>query len=210
MSRKIGKIGIAVSFALVFMLSSGAWAISLDDAITGKPGSSFQLKLRLDNLANVKDILTHPLIALYSAYLKEEKTAGVMYALDLAWGLQPKSIMFVVGNDGGQQFLQMAVSMPETVLPQLNSIELGITTKTELTAFLKGENREPEKLDPVVSEGINGPYYLFRDTVFLAARENLLLIALSLEDLTASLDALDRAGVRRFVFMEYLVKKFVC
>ena len=198
MSRKAGKIGIAASLILIFALSSEAWAVSPDDALTGRPGSSFRLKLRLDNLENIKDIFDHPLIALYSAFLKEEKTGGVMYALNLALGLQPKSIVFVVGTHSEQTFLQMAVSMPETALPQLKSLELGKATKAELTAFLAGGSQRSEKLDPVVSEGNNGPYYLFKDTVYLAARENLLLIALSLEDLTASLDALDKVGVRRF------------
>ena len=188
-----------VSFFLS-ILCNAAWAVSPDDALTGRPDSSFRLKLRLFNLENVKNIFDNPVIALYSAFLKEEKTGGVMYALNLALGLNPQSIAFVVGTDAGQTFLQMAVSMPETALPQLNSIEMGIATKTELTAFLMIGNQEPEKLDPVVLEGITGPYYLFKDTIYLAARENLLLIALSPEDLAASLDALDKVGVSRFVF----------
>ena len=120
-----------------------------------------------------------------------------MYALNLAFNLDPQSIAFVVGADSKRQFFQMAVSMPKTALPQLHSIELGIATKAELNAFLSGGDEE-QPLDPVVSDGINGPYYQFRDTVFLAARENLLLIALSTEDLAASLEALDKeVGVNR-------------
>ena len=199
MSRKVGKIAIVASLALVLTFSSGAWAISPDDALTGRLNSVVRLKLRLDNLENVKDIFAHPLIALYSAFLREEKTGGVMYALNLALGLQPKSITFVVGTDAGRTYLQMAVPMPATALPMLNSIEWGDATKMELTAFLTGEaNREPEKnLDPMVLEGAKGPCYFFKDTIFLTAREDLLLIALSIEDLTASLEALDKAGVRR-------------
>ena len=194
------KIWVAMLFALSLTLvpASGVFAAMPDDAITGRLDSSFRLKLRLDNLENVKSVLDHPLVALYSAFLREEKTGGVMYALNLALGLNPKSIVFVVGTDAGQLFLQMAVSMPEAALPQLKSIELGKAAKAELSAFLAGGSQELAGLYPVVSEGINGPYYFFKDTVYLAARENLLLIALSLEDLASSLNALDKAGVNRF------------
>lgn len=192
------RIGTVV-FALFFVLSSAAWAVSPDDALTGRLNSTFRLKLRLDSLEKIEHIFDHPIILLYSALLREEKTGGVMYALNLAFGLRPKSMVFVVGTDAGQTFFQMAVSMPETALPQLKSIELGIATKMELAEFLSGENQMTGKLDPVVLDGDNGPYYLFKDTIFLAARENLLLMSLSPEDLTASLNALDKAGVRRFL-----------
>ena len=194
------KIALLLCAALIVFAAGSAWAASPDDALTERPDSTFRLKLRLNNPENVKNIFDHPLIALYSAFFNEEKTAGVLYALDLALGFQPESVVFVVGKDQGQQFLQMAVSMSEKSLPQLNSIELGKATKEELAAFLAGWSQQHKKLDHVISEGLNGPYYLFRDTVFLTARENLLLIALSLEDLSASLDALDKAGISRFVF----------
>ena len=197
MSRKVIKISITASLFLVFALSSGALAVLPDDALTGNPNSYFRLKMRLDGLKNTKNIFDHPIIGLYSAFLKGEKTGGIMYALSLAFELNPQSIEFVVGTDGDQHYLQMAVSMPKTVQPQLHSIELGIATKAELTAFLTEGGRESLNLE--LSEGINGPYYLFKNTVFLAARENLLLIALSLEDLAASLNALDKAGVKRFI-----------
>jgi hypothetical protein len=173
-------------------LSSVAWAVSPNDALTGRPDSEIRLKLRLDNLENVKSVFDHPLMALYSTFLREEKTGGVMYALNLALGLQPKSVAFVVGKDGEQTFLQMAVSMPETAMSILNSIEWGDASKSELTAFLAEEAG-------AALEGVNGPYYFFKETVFLAARDNLLLIALTLDDLNASLEALNKAGVRRIV-----------
>ena len=200
MKKRLCLWALIVAALLSASSIDDAFAASPDDALTGRSDSSFRLKLRLENLENVKNIFDHPLAALYSAILKEEKAGGVMYALNLALGLEPKSIVFVVGTAGGQSFLQMAVSMPETALPHLKLIERGEATKTGLSAFLAGgANQEFEKLDPVISEGNNGPYYLFKETVFLAARDNLLLIALSLEDLAASLDALDKAGVRRLV-----------
>ena len=197
MWRKAAKTATAATLSLFLVLSSGAWAVLPDDALTGRPNSSFRFKIRLDGLKNIKNIFDHPAIGLYSAILKEGKTGGIMYALNLAFELNPQSIEFIIGTDAGQQFLQMAVSMPKTALPQLYLIELGIATKAEMNEFLTGESRK--SLNPMISEGTNGPYYLFKDTVFLAARENLLIIALSLEDLDASLNALDKAGVKRCI-----------
>ena len=61
------RIIFAAVLVLVLALSSGAWAVSPDDALTERPDSPFRLKLRLDNLENVKDIFAHPLMKLYSA-----------------------------------------------------------------------------------------------------------------------------------------------
>ena len=199
MTRKAVAFGIISSIFLVFALFSGAWAFSPDDALTERSQNAFRMTMRLGEIKNARSIFDHHVIGPLAAVLKKEKTGGVMYALTLAFELNPKALVFAVGTDAGRQFFQMAATMPETALPQLQLIELGIATETELIEFLTGGSQESEKLNPVISEGKNGPYYVIKDAIFLAARENLLLVALSKDDLGASLKALDKTSAKRFV-----------
>ena len=60
MSRKAGKIGIGVSFVLVFALSSGAWAASVDPADGNEYyANALHAVLRAKDEAGVKNVVLH-------------------------------------------------------------------------------------------------------------------------------------------------------
>jgi hypothetical protein len=198
MSQK--AVGVILVLTLILASSSGAWAASPDDAVTGRPGSSFNLKIRLNAPdGGLETVLAHPGLALFTAVLSSEKAGNVMYTLNLALDLQPQAVVFVVGREDGQPFLQMAVSMPKEALLMLDSIERGEATNPELMAFFtKNADCSDEKnFKPVILTGPKGPcYFLEEETVYFTARDDLLLIALFLEDLAASVEALEKSGVR--------------
>jgi hypothetical protein len=193
--------------SLVFSPAAGAWAANPEDAFSARPEASLYFALRLEDLGGMlKKIFSPANMEMLASLVDPEDAQGIRIAANLASQLPAKSVAFIAGMAGKADqelpFLQIAASMPEEVRAKLDLVAQGKATPEDLITLLLGDAGLlfAGELNPVVREGSKGLYYLLDEldagSPVLAARENLLLIALSSADLEASLAATEKAENR--------------
>ena len=179
---------------------------AVQNALSARPAGASYITARLNDVggmlrqvfspANV-DILA-PLVP--PAQLNEFR---VMAAL--ASQIPAESLAFVLGfekTDDITPFFQFAISVPDSVRPELDRMAAGEATPIDITTLLLGRGGLPFAglVEVISNHGPRGPYYSFgtpeETPVVAAARNGFLLLALSSDDLMASIDALENAGNR--------------
>ncbi|MDR1376026.1 MAG: hypothetical protein LBJ22_00830 [Synergistaceae bacterium] len=201
---KVRKIIFAA--LLIFVLAPVSWAADPQDALSAKPETSIYWAARLDDLGGtLQSILSPANIEMFATLVEPQNAQGIRIATNLASQLPAKSVAFVVGvtADGETPFFQAAISIPEQMQPKLDLVAGGQAKPEDLITLLLGDAALlfAQTLSSfTVQEGPEGPYYAFGEGnfggPFLAARENLLLIALSPADMNASLATLGKAESR--------------
>jgi hypothetical protein len=175
---------------------SGAKGANPEDALSAKPKDSVFIVARVDDLGGMlKHIFSPANVEMFMSF------ADMKFMVDLASQIPAQSAVFATGMTSDlTPFLQMSAAMPERFQPKLDLVAQGKATPEDVMTLLLGEGELllSERLDnPTVENGPKGPYYaLIHGGPVLAARDNLLVIASSPDDLNASLAALEKAENR--------------
>ena len=187
-------IVLALSFSL-----PASWALEPQDALSARPEKSVYITARINDLNGLlQNIFSPANIETLASLGNPEDAQGVRILASLVSQIPAKSVALASGITMDKTpFLQIAASMPASVRSKLDRIAEGKASGVELVTLLVGEAGLlfAGGVEPVLQKGPKGPYYSLGDAVF-AAKENLLLAALSPVDLEASLNALEKAGNR--------------
>ena len=115
-----------------------------------------------------------------------------------------KTTALLAGTDGNlTPFFQAALSLPAELKNQLGLVESGKAKPEDIVSLVLGDGALVfgPLLNVELQDGAQGPYFLLNGQVALAARDGLLLVGLSPNDLEASLKALvdpkERLSVKR-------------
>ncbi|MDR2174481.1 MAG: hypothetical protein LBO82_00910 [Synergistaceae bacterium] len=198
---KTRRILAALLFLTAF-LSSSAWALEPQNALSARPEESFYVTLRVDDLSGIfRKILSPANIELLASFASPSEAQGVRLIGSYASRIPAKSVAFVAGSTAEAPFLQIAASMPKELQSKLDLIAEGKAAESDLTALVLGDDSPlfSSVIDVEVRQGKHGPYYAVRDDenpFALSAKGDLLLISLFSADLDASKEALENADKR--------------
>jgi hypothetical protein len=205
---KIRRIFAAVLF--VFILSSSAWALEPQNALSSQPEESCYVTLRVNNLGGIlKDILSPANVELFaSLFPRPADVQGFRIFSGYASQLPARSVAILAGVTlpgdvavwDEEPTFQIAISMPKELQPKLSLVAEGKATAEDLIVLFLGDVPPflPPMPDIVVRQGKQGSYYAMEGVpaFALSAKEDLLLFSPSPEGLDASKEALEKADKR--------------
>ena len=195
-------LGLAV---LLAALVPAAWGAVPQDALSAKPAGAIYSVFQVDDLGNlVRSILSSDNIDLFAPLLGKEEVEGLRMAAAIVSKMPVKSTALLVGTDENlTPFLQLALSLPTELKPQLDLVASGKAKPEDIVSLALGDGAVAfgPLLNVELQNGAQGPYFLLNGQAALAARDGLLLVGLSPADLEASLKALadpkERLSVKR-------------
>ncbi|MDR1741622.1 MAG: hypothetical protein LBR38_07235 [Synergistaceae bacterium] len=193
--------GLLLAALLLTVACSPNWAANPADALSAKPDRSIYLAARVNNLGVLlKDVLTPQYIEMLASYADSEDAQAFRLIANLVANTPVEAVAFIAGtglNSKGtpKGFLQAAMAFPKDnarTAEKLKIIESGKARPEDVVTLLLGDGAlllaAAFPLEP--AKGDFGPYYTIRNGVSIAARDGLLLAALSSKDLGASVAAL--------------------
>ncbi len=200
--RRRALLGLAV---LLAALVPAAWGAVPQDALSAKPAGAIYSVFQVDDLGNlVRSILSSDNIDLFAPLLGKEEVEGLRMAAAIVSKMPVKSTALLVGTDENlTPFLQLALSLPTELKPQLDLVASGKAKPEDIVSLALGDGAVAfgPLLNVELQKGPQGPYFLLNGQAALAARDGLLLVGLSPVDLEASLKALadpkERLSVKR-------------
>ena len=186
---------------LVLAFSSAALALLPEDAISARPAESVYTVIRIDDLNGLLRKVFSPVnVETVASYLKLEKSEAVELVSYFASQIPVRTMIIAFGITADKEpFMQIAMSMPPSNSPMLAKVADGIGSGAEIAALLLGGCgfMFESAIAPEVHSGDSGKYYTALDgLVVYAAKGDLLLIASSLAELEASIDALENKEKR--------------
>ena len=212
LKKSFKKIIVATLF--IFVFSSAAMALSPHNALSSRPAESFYATLCVNDLNGLlQDVFSPANLTMVKSMMDPEE-AGVVDIIALFVSQIPANTVVINAGMTGEMipFVQVAASMPASVRSKLDSVADGSASGADIVSLLLGDAALMFAGDfmPEVQKGEKGPFYSLAGMVAIAAKEDLLLIAASQEDLEASVDALENeekrlAFKRRFDSPNYLL-----
>jgi hypothetical protein len=186
--------------SLVFILAAASisWAADPKDALSERPEGSFCLKMSINDVnGTIEHVFSSGKVGLFMGIvtlaMNPENAEGFALATGIASHLPVKSLAFSVGMTPERSpFLQIAAAMPMNTWADLDLITQGGASSGDLNALFGSA----DIADAEIRQGAKGSYYLIDKKLFLTARDDLLLMALSGEDLEASVNMLESMGKR--------------
>ncbi|MCL2010840.1 MAG: hypothetical protein FWG71_09915, partial [Synergistaceae bacterium] len=167
-----------------------------EDALSARPAESVYTAARVDDLSGLlREIFSPAHTELATPLLGEEQAQIMSVVAGVATQTPAKSIAVALGMAADMEpFAQVAVSMPDSVRPQLDRVADGSATPVDIVTLLLGDAGMmfAATVAPEVHKGDKGTYYTLEGIVAFTARDNLLLIASSPAELEASIGALEK------------------
>lgn len=197
MSRIRTKIlGGLVLLAVFF--TSAAWGATPDKALSSKPANSIYAVLNVDDLGGLaRTILSDKNIELFAPLMDEDTLNGFRMAAAIVGKMPVKTTALVTGMDENLvPFLQIAMALPAELQPKLKLVEEGKAKPEDITSLILGDGALAlgPLLNAVPQKGTKGSYFLINGQAAVTAKDGLLLIGLSAQNLEASLKALEGTG----------------
>jgi len=178
----------------------------VQNALSARPEKVSYIMARLNDVGGMlRGVFSQANIDMIAPLVPPDALNQLSVAAAFASQIPAESLAFVFGvdkTDGITPFFQLAMSMPESVRPELDRMAAGEATPIDIVTLLLGRAALPfaSFMEVASNHGARGPYYSFgipeEASLVAAARNGLLLLALSSDDLTASIDALENAGNR--------------
>ncbi|MDR1874421.1 MAG: hypothetical protein LBQ90_05320 [Synergistaceae bacterium] len=192
--------GVVLAAAFVFLPASGAWAAKVEDALSVRPDGAIYLSMRMDDLGGaLKNIFSPENVEMVTSLSRPQDAGSIQLFASVFAQIPVKSLALAVGTTAdGAPFLQLALSMPPALRSKLDLVSAGEAKAADIVTLLLGEGGLllAAAVNPVLQKGEAGPYYTIEGKVALSARDDLLLMALSPQDLQDSLSALGDAKKR--------------
>ena len=184
---------------LVFVISSAASALPPEDALSARPAESVYTVMRIDDLNGLLQYVFSPAnVEMMTSLANQEQAQIVGLVAAFAAQIPAKSVVIASGMAENGPFVQAVVSMPSSVRPKLDKVADGSATNIDIVTLLLGDAGMmfAEGFASEVRQGAKGPYYSLQDQVIFTAKEDLLLVASSQNELEASIDALEKKETR--------------
>lgn len=192
------KKSLLALLVCVLSLSSSVHAqaaLNPTDALSARPDSLGYFTARIDDLNGLLNVLLDPSIidALETSMTPQDIQNFRVFA-GIARQIPARSVSWSTGVNGDKMpFAQAAFSVPSQWQAQLDRVAAGKAEATDFATLFLGDGGlllAALIQNPAVQQGPEGPYYVIDGQLAIAARENLILVALSANDLQASLKAL--------------------
>jgi len=176
----------------------------VQDALSARPTESFYMTARVDDIGGAfREIFSQTNVDLLASLIPHSDTDQLRIAATIAYQIPAKSAALVLGFENKDlPFFQLAVSVQEDLKPELDRVEKGEATPTDIATLLMGKAglQFAGSIGASSSQRQHGLYYTIdvagQYLLVLAARNNLLLLAFSPDDLEASIGALERTEDR--------------
>ena len=144
-------------------MSSSAWALEPQDALSRRPEESLYMTLRVDNLGGIiRNLLSPANLELLASLADPADAQGFRLVGSYASRIPAKSVAVAAGATGAAEpFFQIAASMPKELHPKLARIAEGKAEAEDLAALILGDDSPlfSTMLNLVVQQGKQGPYY---------------------------------------------------
>ena len=209
---RVTKRLLALCAVICLSVSSLAFAYQPEEALIPRPEKSVYSVLRLDNLGNFLRYLgSEKNLKLFAplAGMGDDETA--MITMSLA-AVPADSTALVLGVDEHETpFVQLVIKMPESLHGKLDLIAKGEAKAEDLAALLLGEKSPVAAMGAVVLEVKKTDDGLLNisDALNVSAKGDLLIAALSAEDVKAALKALDDKDARLKIERMFSAKDFM-
>ena len=204
--RKI-VLKVVAPLCLTLCLFSMAWAAGPEEALSARPEKSVYSVLRLEDLGGfLRWALSEENLKLIAAAPNTGLDEGTIQLVVAALSTVPvKEAALVVGQTDpkGLPFLQVALAVPAGA--ELDRLASGKGTAADLMTLVLGADNPLLAMlggeAPFAMAPQDGNVYTLDDTLALAARDGLILLSLSMDDLKAGITALesgkDRLALKR-------------
>ncbi|GHS94220.1 hypothetical protein AGMMS50276_06380 [Synergistales bacterium] len=198
--------------ALIAFVPVSSQALEPQDALSARAEKSAYVVARVDNLGGaLKEIFSISNIEMFASLVAPEEAQALRLFAGLASQVPAKSVALASGvTPDATPFFQIAVSYPDSFKSKLELVASGKATREDLAALILGNsgaafayNIQFETLD-----GESGKYYLLFDTVFLSAKDDLLLLSMSKADLDESFAALGTAKKRLVIKRRFVAPNY--
>ncbi|MBR0097598.1 MAG: hypothetical protein IJP88_10475 [Synergistaceae bacterium] len=208
---RVTKRLLALCAVICLSVSSLAFAYQPEEALIPRPEKSVYSVLRLDNLGNFLRYLgSEKNVKLFAPLAGMGEDEAAMIAMSLA-AVPAESTALVFGVDENETpFVQLVVKMPESLKAKLDLVANGEAKAEDLAAVLLGENSPVAPMGAMVLEVKKTDDGLLNvlDTLNLSAKGDLLIAALSAEDVKAALKALEDKDARLKIERRFAAKDF--
>ena len=185
----------ALVVLLVLVLSSSALALPPQDALSARPAESVYTVLCINDLSGLlQDIFSQSNLDLVMPLIPPDEADGIKMIAAIASQVPAKSVLISAGMANTGPFVQGAISIPASARSKLDKVADGSATGAEIFTLLAGEGGMmfAGGFSPELNKGDKGQYYTIMEMVAIAAKDDLLLIASSPEELEASIGALEK------------------
>lgn len=203
------KIFLSV-FMLLFAFS--AQAAVPQDALSLKPESSVYGVFNVGDIGQLgRDIFSPANIKLIMPLLDEKATKSLQLVAGILSQVPSQELSLIAGTDVGlNSFLQLSVALPSASQPKLKLMAEGKATTEDIISLLLGDGAllMAAAFNPEQKEAAFGSYYSIEDKVVVAAKDNLVIFALSSDDLGKSLAALEQPDKRLSLKRSYQNRNF--
>ena len=205
---KFKKI-LCAAILIFAVLTSSAFAVTPQDALSMRNDDSFYIALGLSNAGDLaRWVLSQENIdAFMPLILASENSNDIIGILELVRGITSntplKSVALIVGvtrEDPNEPFIQMAFTVDDKLAPTLAKIKDGSAKDSDVAKlFLGSDSPMLSFAEPMIKVelGEDGIYSI-NSEIKLKAVGDLLVLAFSDNDLKASLNAIDVEDARLF------------
>ena len=188
---------IKAIFTILFILavSSVASALPPRDALSARGAESVYVVAGIDDLSGLLQGIFSPVnIEMVASIVDLEDAQTVRLIGSFVSQVPARSVAFASGVTAEGSFVQVAASLPDSVRLKLNRVADGSASGEELITLLFGDGAAilADGFATEVQSGAAGQYYVVNEAAFIAAKDDLLLIASSSAELEASMVALEK------------------
>ncbi|MBQ4419319.1 MAG: hypothetical protein II870_06750, partial [Synergistaceae bacterium] len=208
---RVTKRLLALCAVICLSVSSLAFAYQPEEALIPRPEKSVYSVLRLDNLGNFLRYLgSEKNVKLFAPLAGMGEDEAAIITMSLA-AVPAESTALVFGVDEHEApFVQLVVKMPESLQDKLDLVAKGEAKAEDVAALLLGEKSPVAPMGAMVLEVKKTDDGLLNvlDTLNLSAKGDLLIAALSAEDVKAALKALEDKDARLKIERRFAAKDF--
>ena len=209
---RVTKRLLALCAVICLSVSSLAFAYQPEEALIPRPEKSVYSVLRLDNLGNFLRYLgSEKNVKLFAPLAGMGEDEAAIITMSLA-AVPAESTALVFGVDEHEApFVQLVVKMPESLQGKLDLVAKGEAKAEDVAALLLGEQSPVAPMGAVVLEVKKTDDGLLNisDALNVSAKGDLLIAALSAEDVKAALKALDDEDARLKIERMFSAKDFM-
>ena len=209
---RVTKRLLALCAVICLSVSSLAFAYQPEEALIPRPEKSVYSVLRLDNLGNFLRYLgSEKNVKLFAPLAGMGEDEAAIITMSLA-AVPAESTALVFGVDEHEApFVQLVVKMPESLQDKLDLVAKGEAKAEDVAALLLGEKSPVAPMGAIVLEVKKTDDGLLNisDALNVSAKGDLLIAALSAEDVKAALKALDDEDARLKIERMFSAKDFM-
>ena len=207
------KIFAAVLCVMLCFAAVPVMAYQPEEALAPKPEKSVYTILRLDNLGNfLRWLVSERAVKLFAPAAGLDDAMAAMITGAIA-AVPAESCVIECGvEDDDSAFAQLIVKLPKALQGKLDLVAKGEAKAEDLAALVLGETSPVAEMASAMLEvkkdEATGLLSVL-DTVFIGAKGDLLIAAVSAADVLAAINAVDKEELRMKLERKFSAKDFI-